>query len=386
MVRRSFERVRYRLTSAPPLRLAGSFGIYVHVPFCHSKCSFCPFYKELFSETDKNAYLNALASEIEGSGIRGKASWVYFGGGTPNTLTVSEIARILSRLKERVRIEGAGIELLPSRLTPDYLAGLRSAGFTKISIGVESLSDAVLQQSGRHPAPESDIAGLIEQARRVGLRVNVDLMVGLPGQDGAGFLNDVQALAAIRPDQVTTYPFMVIRGLKVVPSLPERRQFELIEKAHQTFSEQGYARKSVWTFARDDDIYDSSRDELVADYVGFGPAAFSTYGDWKVVNPDLATYLRGAVDGRRLAFVARKTKSSDDWRRLARMIYDLEYDEKPELPAYFDVLARLLETTGHIRRGKLTAKGAMFAHALTKAVVESLPFPIQNPSCVVPDP
>jgi len=383
MMQRSFEKTLYRFMEIPKSIFDGHFGIYIHVPFCLSKCSFCPFYKELFSEKLKEQYLGAILKEIDGTDIRGKAKWIYFGGGTPNTLATTDISDIVERIGGKVQIDSLGVELLPALLTDEYLKELKAIGFTKISMGVESFSEQVLNKTGRKITTYDRVRQLIELAKSLGLWVNVDMMVGLPDQDANAFRQDIKVISTILPDQVTIYPFMIIRGLKAIPSSPSQEQFGLIEEADEMLTGKcGYSRSGVWTFALGDDLYDSSRDELIEDYAGFGPSAFSTYGNWKVVNPELDVYVRNLENGRRMGFVAPKTKASDDWRKFARMLYDLKLDGTCDLPSYIKTFIWLLKLTGYIRQEIPTGKGRLFAHEITKTVVESLPFPVQNPGCV----
>ncbi|MBN1262495.1 MAG: radical SAM protein, partial [Anaerolineae bacterium] len=320
--------------------------------------------------------------EIDTTDMQGEANWLYFGGGTPNVLAVDEIGEILDHLRRKVALESIGIELLPALLTETYLDGLQQLGVTKVSVGIESLAGAVIEHTGRSIATVTRITRLLEHAGALGLWTNVDLMVGLPRQSAADFLEDVRAVALLRPSQVTVYPFMVIRGVQADPGMPEATQFALIDQAHALLKPHGYGRPSVWAFTRGDDMYDSSRDELVEDYIGFGPAAFSTYDHWKVVNPDVASYLRGYREGQRLGFVAPKSATTDQWRRFARMLYDLDCAYRAGAPGYINGFIALLKLAGYGRRGRVTDKGRLLAHALTKTVVEALPFPLQNRASV----
>ena len=379
MMTRSFKKTVYRFAEIPQGALSHTFGIYVHVPFCYSLCTFCPFYKEIYTDTLKDAYLKAIQKEITGSPMNGKAQWVYFGGGTPNTLSLSDLEDVVSLFKEKVTLHTMGIELLPALVTQEYIDGLTSLGFTKISIGVESFSGA-MNKTGRKIDTPSHIQDIIDTARSHNLWVNVDIMVGLPGQDTQTFLDDINSISKMNPHQVTIYPFMQIRGVSATGSIPELQQFELIERAHTPLKERGYVRKGIWTFARGDDVYDSSRDELVHDYIGFGPAAFSTYNGWKMVNPGIKGYLK--IKEKRIGFISPKSTSTDDWRKFARMVYDLRCESSPDFPSYINLFIRLLNSTGYCKEGTLTKKGLIFTHVITKAVVESLPFPLQNPYCV----
>jgi oxygen-independent coproporphyrinogen-3 oxidase len=367
----------------PKAVFRGNFGIYIHVPFCYSVCSFCPFYKEIFSEDLKGQYLEAILKEIDNTDMQGKAKWIYFGGGTPNTLTTKDLSNIVERIRRKVQIDSMGIELLPTILKSDYLKGLKDIGFTKISVGVESFSNKVASKTGRKIAKNEEIEKIVNLSRTLGLGTNVDMMVGLPDQNPDTFREDIKNINALRPDQVTIYPFMILKGVNARPSIPSYEQFRLIEEANEILRGSGYSRKNVWAFAIYDDLYDSSGDELIEDYIGFGPGAFSTYGDSKIVNPELDVYVKNYRRGKNMKFIAYKSKASDEWRKFAKMIYELKCDNhKNHLASYIKLFMWILKITGYSSQGMLTEKGIIFAHEITKAVVESLPLPIRNHNCI----
>lgn len=383
MLIKSFEKTVYTFREKPACRLSKNFGIYIHVPFCLSKCSFCSFYKEIYSEDMKLRYLQCLKKEILESRMEGTANWIYIGGGTPNTLSIQELSDyIISPLKEKVRFDTLGIELLPSLLSTDYLTDLKSIGFTKISMGIESFDSDVLRRTGRNSDNGQAMADLVHFAKSIGLFVSTDMMAGLPGQNDSLFLRDIEKAASLSPDQIITYPYMVLRGTENTSGLEDHRQFELIEQAHSILDRFGYQRACVWTSQKGTDYYDSSRDELVEDYIGFGPAAFSTYGNWKIVNPELAPYLKSMSNCRQMAFVAPKDPSTDMWRKFARMIYDLRCECSSDLPLYINLFIRLLKISGYSKKDLLNSRGKLLANEITKTVVETLPFPIQNKNIV----
>jgi len=382
-IRKSFEKTYYTFTEIPKPSFNGDFGIYIHVPFCFFKCSFCPFYKVIYSDKLKDKYLECIRKEIDETSLIGQAKWVYFGGGTPNTLTVDELYSILESLENKINLGSVGIELLPTPLTNEYLQRLKAVGFTKLSLGVESFSDKVLHKTGRRKAKNMNLKEIIQYGRSsLNFWVNVDMMVGLPNQNPDIFREDIKKTGEINPDQITIYPYLILRGLNTIGSLSPTKQFLLIEEAASILKDIGYDRKSVWTFALGDDLYDSSRDELIEDYAGFGPAAFSTYSKWKVVNPEILAYFKNFTNGTKMGFVAPKSKISDEWRKFAHMLYDLKCHDSKDLPFYIKAYILLLKLTGYTKNGKLTEKGKMLAHEITKTVVESLPFPIQNPNCI----
>ena len=386
MMTKSFKKTKYLFTETPPPHFGEKLGVYLHVPFCYTKCTFCPFYKEIYKEDLKDKYVDALITEISNTPIDGNSEWVYFGGGTPNTLTIQDLERIVTELKCKIKISNMGIELLPALVTHDYLKGLRSIGFTKISIGIETFHEETILKTGRKGTTFEHILDIINFAQSLGLAVAVDMMIGLPSQNGDTFEQDIEKLIQIRPDQITIYPYMVIRNVQAEPSCTTKEQFIYIEKAADQLKAAGYNRKSVWIFTLPDtvgkNVYDSSKDELINDYCGFGPASFSTYGSWKVVKPEIYVWLDSIENGTSYSFVAAKTKGTDDWRKFANRIYDLKLETSHKFPLYIRFFDALLRLAGYHKEGYLTEKGRYFSHEITKAVVESLPFPIQNPACV----
>ena len=203
-------------------------------------------------------------------------------------------------------------------------------------------------------------------------------MVGLPEQTPEVFMEDITHVLEVNPDQVTIYPFMELGKIQAVASLPDRDQFKLIEDAYAVLHQNGFARKAIWVFAKGEDIYDTSRDELIDEYLGFGPAGFSTFGTFKVVNPELDVYLKNSQQDKKMALVAPKDKMSDEWRIFARMVYDLAGKLRGDVSFFIKLYVFLLKTGGYIRCQKFTKKGVIFSHTIVKTVVENLPYPLQN--------
>jgi oxygen-independent coproporphyrinogen-3 oxidase len=303
---------------------------------------------------------------------------MYIGGGTPNTLSLKDLSDIITKVKEKVETQSLGIELLPSILTNEYLKGLVEIGFNKISLGIESMAKEVISNTQRLIAEDNKIIKLISESKKLKLFVNIDLMVGLANQTAESFLNDVKNLSIEKPSQITIYPYMMIGSNSNSSKMKESEQFQLIEKAWTILKAIGYKRSGIWTFTIEDDIYDSSRDELIEDYIGFGPAAFSTYDNYKVVNPELSVYLKNHNENKHYALISIKDKNTDIWRHFSRMLYDLEINNNIKLPFYMKTYLLILRICGFIKKNKLTNKGIMLSHNLTKTVVENLPYPLQN--------
>jgi oxygen-independent coproporphyrinogen-3 oxidase len=386
MLSKNFGRIRFSYTDLDPERFGSRvFGIYIHVPFCTKLCSFCPFYKVLLDNGQKERYLGAIEKEFGMRNLGGKANWLYMGGGTPNLLTADEVTGLLDCIRERVGLSDAGMEGVPDLFTEDYIHAIADAGINKISVGVESMASKTLDAVNRAGNRNGRLREIVKAAEENDVNVNFDLMIGLPGQGTDDFISDISVVAEIGPGQITTYPFMQISGVRAVPSMGSEQMFEAIEVAGDMLSESGYHRDSIWIFSNNGGkVYDSSQDELVGDYLGFGPGAFSTVGTTQIVNPGIEAYLDSIENGRWSGFRAEVNEDAAHWRKFARELYKLDFDQTSvdELPGKIRKIMSLLRTSGHIDKDGVTPKGRFFVHDITKTVVERLPFPLSNPSVV----
>ena len=156
-------------------------GIYIHIPFCKSRCAYCDFFSTTqFSR--REAYVDALCKEAKRRlSTLPSISTIYFGGGTPSLLSPDQIARILQTIDTPQAIE-VTIEANPGDLTPDYLRAVREAGVNRLSIGIQSFDDEVLRLIGRrHTAAEAKAA--VKAAQAAGFdNISIDLIYGIPSQ------------------------------------------------------------------------------------------------------------------------------------------------------------------------------------------------------------
>lgn len=375
----------YRFEEIPPHHFRDS-GLYIHVPFCYSLCRFCPYYREFYQADQARTYLRALLAEISRREMSGTARWLYIGGGTPNVVAVEDWAEIFEALSGRITLQNISMELAPSVLTKDYLRGLRRLGVSRISLGVESFNPSVLRQETRPAVPLKHLAELVETALGLEFWVNTDIMLGFENQRLTQFWQDIEQFLGLGPSQVTLYPLMTIRGTTIQPqTLAEQTQYYMIEQAGAMLTEAGYRRRTLWTWARGADLYDSSYDEMGSEYLGLGPSAISSTPEWVAVNPALKGYLESWVEqGPAYAFVNHhlKQRVQESWRKFGMMLYERRLHTRRGFPLYLNFFIRLLQWSGHSRKGCLTERGLYFAHYLTRAVVETKNFPLQNPACV----
>ncbi len=183
-------------------------GIYLHIPFCSSICNYCNFNRGLFDEALKTRYVSALIQEIARAPQGIHADTIFFGGGTPSLLEASEIAAIIAACRRHIDVEPNAevtLETNPETVDRAKLEAFREAGVNRISFGVQSFHDEELRRLGRiHSAARAEAA--VREARAAGIdNVSLDLMMWLPGQSVARWLENVDALVAARPDHASLY-------------------------------------------------------------------------------------------------------------------------------------------------------------------------------------
>jgi oxygen-independent coproporphyrinogen-3 oxidase len=283
-------------------------GVYVHVPFCTVRCTYCDFYLVAGGAPGGEAYAEAVAGEIAsvGGALRGRAAdTVHFGGGTPSLLPDRALARILETLGAVFpRAEGAEIalEANPEDITPARLAAWASLGFDRIAIGVQSLDDRMLRRLGR-PHDAAGALRAVAAARRSPLRsVAADVMLGLPGEDPARTHADLARLVDAGVDHLSLYLLEVhprtrlgrALALGRLAACPDDRAADLYEAAAAFLAAAGFEHYEISNFARPGHRSRHNQKYWTdADYLGFGPSAHSYVDGRRFANaPDLRGYLR----------------------------------------------------------------------------------------------
>ena len=277
--------------------------IYIHVPFCHRKCTYCAFHSKPVAGGQRSVagYVDALLVEME----QRKAEQphpirtVYFGGGTPSILPLPELTRIvdgLHRCFDLSQVEEVTLEANPEDLTPGYLSALISVGFNRLSVGVQSLDDAQLRLlNRRHTAAQALDA--IEHAHAAGFRnISVDFIYGLPHDDFQFSIFNFQLINHLSAYALTVEPgtalaLQVERGRVVLPSDDEVvRQYHALRRQ---FEEAGFQQYEVSNFARPGcESLHNSRYWDRTPYLGLGPGAHSFDGRHRRWNhPDNQLYI-----------------------------------------------------------------------------------------------
>jgi oxygen-independent coproporphyrinogen-3 oxidase len=261
-----------------------NMGLYVHIPFCRTICSFCPYCKVVYHKDRANLYKKALLKEIETAGSENRSkkdvTSLYFGGGTP-ALMIDDLKDIIAALNRYFTIHGGiGIELHPDDITGENLSLLKDAGITMVSIGIQSFNETCLEKLGRSP---SGFKEKIVLTASMGFKaLDVDLLFAIPGQSEEILLQDMETAFSLGATQISTYPFIdfTFAGNNYKP-LPEKTKKRLLRAINNYCRETGRIRTSVWTFAKKNTQKYSSvtRDA----FLGFGVSAATLLcGEFKI--------------------------------------------------------------------------------------------------------
>ncbi len=240
-------------------------SLYIHIPFCVRKCSYCDFLSGPAGEREQRDYKDALIREIRAADVlhgfsrdRFRADTVFLGGGTPSVLPPSFIGEILDAVRETfVLAEDAEIsmEMNPETVTGASLAACREAGVGRVSFGVQSLDDRELRLLGRiHTADRARQA--FREAREAGFaNINVDLMTAIPGQTLKSLERTLEEVIAWGPEHISAYSLIIEEGTPFasmdLPDLPDeeedRRMYHYLGRR---LKEAGYGRYEISNYAR----------------------------------------------------------------------------------------------------------------------------------------
>lgn len=262
-----------------------NLGLYVHIPFCEKICSFCPYCKVVYSKETCDAYIDALLQEIHmvGSQYEGKkqVTSLYFGGGTP-AFAVDRLGEIIGAIEEHFIItEGIGLELHPRNVNVEMLTELKTAGITKISIGIQSFQEKYQSILGRDVVDMEQMAAALEQVEFE--TVSMDFIFALPNQTYLDLKKDIDLAFSHGANHVAIYPFIdftfTSSKVKVMEKKEKRKLLDAITKYCM---EQGYHRSSIWTFSSEKQAKYSSmtRDN----FLGFGCSATTLLKDQFKIN------------------------------------------------------------------------------------------------------
>lgn len=299
---------------AQPPRAGAPLGLYLHIPFCRKRCKFCYF--KVFTGVNAEEverYVQALCREIElvsALPVMGSRPFrfVYFGGGTPSFLSPKQLTSLVDRLRANInwdKAEEVTFECEPGTLSETKVTTLREIGVTRLSLGVENFSDAILEENGRaHLSKEVYRAWEWIQKEQFP-NVNIDLIAGMVGETWDNWKENVQRTLDLSPESITIYqmelPFNTVYSQGILhehqqsPVADWQTKRDWVQYAFETFRTAGYAQSSAYTMIKNPTkVAFSYRDNLWkgSDLLATGIASFGHISGVHYQNvPEWADYI-----------------------------------------------------------------------------------------------
>lgn len=361
-------------------------GIYVHVPFCSSKCSYCDFYSFVpQGQADNNGdYLSALKREFKKySGEDRQVGSIYFGGGTPGVMGADWLAEVLDGIYSSFKIsEHAEItaELNPADGDQDFFIKLREAGFNRISMGMQSANQAELKTLGRRHS-NLDVERSVELARLAGFdNISLDLMLGLPGMGLEELEHSIDFAAGLKVQHISAYILKLEEGTALYKNrhnldLPDDdKTADLYLHAVNSLNAKGYEQYEISNFSRSG--YESRHNLIYwrcKEYLGFGPSAHSFYmGRRFYYSRDIKSFIQGCepvedgAGGGMEEFIMLKLRLSEGIAKdeLPRQIFNNLLEAAKLCPNDY--------ITADERGIKLTPSGFLISNAIIGRLIEAI--------------
>ena len=288
-------------------------GVYVHIPFCASRCAYCDFYSTLRLADVGERYVEAVIAEarlrcdeLRGEGIR----TLYLGGGTPSQLPVPLLERLVLGLRDTFDLSGLEeftIEANPDDVTPDWCAALLPLGENRVSMGVQSFEDGILRAIGRRHTAQQAVDA-VENLCHAGIHnISIDLIYGLPGQTAESWTATVRQALELKPQHISAYGLTYEEGTRLwwqrergeVIEVPEEQCLEMYRILMKMLKKTGYEHYEISNFALPG--YRSRHNSSYwndTPYLGLGAAAHSYDGKVRRSNPcDLQRYIDKVMAG-----------------------------------------------------------------------------------------
>lgn len=369
-----------------------SLGLYLHIPFCRSRCHFCAFYLQIYREDRAKEYLTALFREIQLHAALGtlgghRLDTVYFGGGTPTALEPSDLCEILSCVQASFGLQPDAeitVEAHPDTVAVGGLTQLAHAGFNRISFGVQSFDEGELAGMGRVPLPDRACTA-VASARDAGFtNISLDLIFGLSGQTLESWQATLAHAIILNPTHLSCYALTVEEGTRLLVDIrrgdcanpDDTLQNAMEDETVKQLTVAGFSRYEISNYARPG--YACRHNKLYwegGEYVGLGPSAQSYVGGARFGNvEDLKAYQDMLLEG--CLPIAERERLHPEQRHREALVFGLRLVEgipvesvhACKLDADYEAkIARLLkegwleETDG---RMKLTAAGRRFADSV----------------------
>ncbi len=368
--------------------MTNGIGLYIHIPFCESKCSYCNFYSFKCGEQQKDAYLKRLISEIEkwGAELSRPIFSVYIGGGTPTTLGGERLSRILSAVNRCFNVLPDAEITVEGNPADDYAYTaplLSRAGCNRVSLGVQSANEAELAALGRRHN-NSDVINAVATLRENGIsNISVDLMLGLPDSTEQSLKNSIDFALSLDVAHISAYILKLEEGTPLCTSRPQLPDDDAVSEQYlmlcRALEQGGFEHYEISNFSKEN-MYSRHNSAYWEgrEYLGLGPAAHSfLFGKRFYYPADINSYIECPTpvhDG--------EGGGKDEYimlgLRLKKGISAAEYKKKTgsDLPEVILKKAEQLKTSGicdiNGDRISLTDEGMLVSNAVINYFIEEL--------------
>lgn len=297
-----------QMHTTPIAELQQTVSLYLHIPFCHTRCHYCDFNTYAGILPLREPYVRALLTEITlageiarlPDGSPRRARTIFFGGGTPSLLTVEQITRLLEQCRQSFALDEdieISLEANPGTLNGEQIQGLRAAGVNRLSLGSQSFDASLLNTLGRIHSPE-EIIQAVHFARQAHFSsINLDFMFGLPGQSMLHWRETLDQAVKLRPEHLSLYSLIIEEGTPFFTWVHEGRITpgdedlcaDMYEYAEERLRAEGYENYEISNWALPGH---QCRHNLTywwnLPYIGMGAGAHSFFGGKRfsdVLNP-----------------------------------------------------------------------------------------------------
>ncbi len=378
--------------------MAEKLGIYIHIPFCRSKCDYCDFYSLSGRESRMGDYQKALLAHLKETAPFAReyqVDTIYFGGGTPSFYGAKRLAELVAavrRLFHVTRDVEVTLEANPDSVDQKSLSKLRRAGFNRLSLGVQSACEGELRAIHR-PHTFQQAKAAVAAARGAKFKnLSLDLIYGLPGQDCASWRETVEAALTLEPEHLSCYGLKVEEGTPLAcrvatgETLPdEDQQADCYLWTVARLAQAGYYQYEISNFARPGfQSRHNLKYWLGKPYLGFGPGAHSDFGERRYgFSRDLEGYISGVLKGGTIVsendLIPKRERGSEYLMLRMRTVRGIEeWEYRREYYMSFDPIEQKLiefERLGWAarqdRRWHFTPQGFLLSNQLIGVLLEA---------------
>ena len=326
-----------------------NMGLYIHIPFCKSKCKYCDFISYPNKEHLIDRYVKCVKYEIRDIGIsnlndykEGKddlinVKTIYIGGGTPSVIDSKYIKEIINEIKQNIKIDGdveITLEVNPGTVNEEKLRDYREAGINRLSIGLQSTNNNTLKRIGRIHTYE-EFLNTYSLARKIGFNnINVDLMLALPEQTMVELMDGVGRVVNLNPEHVSIYSLILEEGTKLYKEVEEENKYELPDddlerkmywKTKEMLEKAGFTHYEISNFAKKG--FESKHNLSYwnqEEYIGVGAAAHSYSNNVRYSNIDsVEEYISNYKNGKDIDNLVFHEKQNQESKMKEYMILGL---------------------------------------------------------------